>query len=254
MDDTGSWAEHETTFRSTWPRFQGKGLEASLRLILPTAVSCCPLHSRVECVCGGVNIPRMMRKHDLKKKKVESFLLKKRTLRRTTLRVFKKQPILHVCSREDRILLAWGETRADWTSERLFNALITKALWWLALTGSGSSSREVFKRQSGMLWESRLCNLPSFFSALFSYSFVRQWLMQKEINACAAYHKQQVILSTKWFAVSWTSGLSRQLEHHTALKRKAADYVELSKNFRCFYSSTLKSSLNIKIRLQQMEH
>lgn len=64
----------------------------------------------------------------------------------------------------------------------------------MALTGSESPSEEVFKRQSGMLWESnRLCNLPSFFSALFSYSFVRKQLMQKEINACVAYHKQQVI-------------------------------------------------------------
>ena len=64
----------------------------------------------------------------------------------------------------------------------------------MALTGSGSPSQEVFKRQSGMLWESnRLYNLPSFFSSLFSYSLVRKRLMQKEINAYVAYHKQQVI-------------------------------------------------------------
>lgn len=45
-----------------------------------------------------------------------------------------------------------------------------------------------------MLWESSgLCNLPNSFSALFSYSLVRKQLMQEEIDACVAYHKQQVI-------------------------------------------------------------
>ena len=39
-----------------------------------------------------------------------------------------EQLILHICSGQDRKLLTWGETRANWTSERLFNAKNTKAL------------------------------------------------------------------------------------------------------------------------------
>jgi hypothetical protein len=57
-------------------------------------------------------------------------------------------------------------------------------------------------------------------------------------------------LNTKWLAVSWTSGLSSQLEHYKALKTKESDYFKLSENFRCFYYSTLKNSLNVKIGLQ----